>query len=344
MPDPLPGIRTDAASFVGTAARVAVGDLDHDGRREIVAVDPNEMRVFAADGKLVASAPVTGGIDRLVVADIDGDGKAEIYAGWGQSREHQATKARVSMHRLEGGKLVDETVIAPETARNEITALVPVPEDKSLLLAYFDSKYNVTSVIAKRSGSTWTTTPVASLRMATSYARGDVDGDGKADLVVGRVYGDAQGVDGDAFVLRPDGTRTKIPSTRGLRSIAVIDNDVFLGDGWHQNYAAEGRGLLTRAHYVKGAFTTELVEDTAGQFGIDKILPAKIAGKPAIVTLGNHYVRVFLRDGATWRGLTVGGPYRDVAVGDLDRDGSDDLVLAGDKSEIVKLKAADWPK
>lgn len=344
MPDPLPGARTDATAFVGSATQIAIGDLDHDGHRELVTVDPRELRVYAPDGKLVASAPVTGGVDRLVVADVDGDGKAEIYVGWGQSREHQDTKARVSVHRLEGRKLVEETVVAPETARNEVTAIVPMPDDKALLLAYFDSKYNVTSVVAKRGAGGWTTSPIASLRMAMSYARGDVDGDGKADLVVGRVYGDTQGVDGDAFVLRPDGTRTKIPSTRGLRSIAVIDGDVFLGDGWHQNYAASGRGLLTRAHATKGAFTTDLVEDTAGQYAVERILPAKIGGTSAIVTLGNRYVRVFLRDGATWRGLTVGGPYRDVAVGDLDGDGSDDLVLAGDKSEIVKLKAADWAK
>ncbi|MDT9047074.1 hypothetical protein RSW36_28555, partial [Escherichia coli] len=78
---------------------------------------------------------------------------------------------------------------------------------------YFDSKFNVTSAIARHSAQGWQLEKLASIRMATSYARGDVDGDGKPDLVVGRIYGDDKGIDGDAFVLAPDGKRTVLPTT-----------------------------------------------------------------------------------------------------------------------------------
>jgi hypothetical protein len=145
-------------------------------------------------------------------------------------------------------------------------------------------------------------------------------------------------------VLAPDGSRKRIPSTRGLRSVALIDSDgdgkleLFMGDGWHQNYGQFAHGLLTMAKPDgSSGFKTELVEDTPGQYEIMKTLPATIDGKRVLVTNGSHYVRVFWRDGTAWKGLTIAGASRDVAVGDLDGKAGDEILIAGDKSEIVNL-------
>lgn len=346
LPSPLPGVRADLTANIGPAARVAIGDLDGDGDREIIVADAKQLRVLDASGREITAAPVGGGIQVLVAADLDGDRRWELYAGWGQSRDHMDAKARITAHRFERGKLVEDVVAAPETSRNEVLALVPMSDQMALLVAYFDSKYMVTSTIMRRGATGWTGEKVASLRTATSYARGDVDGDGAQDLVVGRVYGDDKGIDGDAFVLGKDGARTPIPSTRGLRSLAVAYTDaddraeVFMGDGWHQNYGKLAHGLLTWARHGKSGWTTELVEDTAGQFELMRIVPATLDGKPAIVTLGSHYVRVFVRDNERWRGHTIAGPARDLAVGDLDGEPGDEVVIVGDKSELVNLRGA----
>ena len=343
LPDPLPGTRRDVTALVGAASRAAIGDFDGDGKREIALVDATKLRIVDPAGSELASVPVTRGIQVLVAADIDGDGHAELFAGWGQVRDHMDTKAAITVHRLEKGTLVEETVLAPETTRQDVVAIVPMFSSKSVLIAYFDAKYTVTSVIAHRGAQGWEITKVASLRTATSYASGDVDGDGKPDLVVGRVYGDGIGVDGDAFVLGPGETRTPIPTTRGLRSLAVVKGEIFFGDGWHQNYGANARGLLTRARHFKDGFQSELVEDTAGQYSIERILPASIDGTTTIVTMGSAYVRVFSRAADRWRGLTIAGVARDIAVGDLDDVAGDEILIVGDRSEIVSLHGVTWP-
>ena len=115
--------------------------------------------------------------------------------------------------------------------------------------------------------------------------------------------------------------------------------DVFMGDGWHQNYGKEARGLVTWSRHGKTGFASELVEDTAGQYEIIRIVPAQIGGSLALVTQGSHYVRVFVRRGNAWQGTTVGGVSRDIAVGDVDGKPGDELLLVGDTSELVDLTA-----
>lgn len=342
LPDPLPGKHTDVTAAIGAAWRGAIGNVTGDKKNEIVVVDSRAMRVLDASGKELASMPVTAGIDVLATADVDGDGRAEILAGWGMTRDFRDAKARIALYRVQGAKLVEEVVLAPETSRDDVVAVQPVDKN-TLFVAYFDSKFMVTSGYARKTDKGWTLDKLGSIRMATSYGRGDVDGDGKPDVVVGRMYGDDKGIDGDAFVLGEGGARTKIPTTRGLRSLAVVGSDIFFGDGWHQNYGEHARGFLSWATRDKDGFHTKRIEDTPGQYAIERIVPATIAGKPALVTLGSNYVRVYQRSGDAWRGLTVAGTSRDVAVGDLDGKPGDEILVIGDKSEIIDLGGATWP-
>jgi hypothetical protein len=324
LPEHLPGTRKEVA--LGKALRAAIGDFDGDGKNEIVVADAERLRVVTVDGKELASMPAPGGINVLVAAG------GEIYAGWGVSRDHKSAPAKIASYKLHDGKLEETVILAPDSERAEVVAIVPGEHD--VLVAYYASKYTVKSLYAKRGASGWETTPIAEIRMATAYARGDVDGDGTPDLVVGRVYGDAQGADGDAFVLAPDGVRTHIPTTRGVRSLAIAGGAIFLGDGWHQNYAQTARGLVTVAHHTAGGYSSALVEDTAGQFAIDRIVPMS---NGAVVTLGNQYVRVFTLSNGTWQGQTIDGVSRDIAVGDLDGQPGDEILVVGDRSEVIHL-------
>lgn len=315
----------------GDATHCAIGDFDGDGKNEIALGNANELRIVTADGKPIITTPITNGLQQLVAADLDGDHRDELYAGWGQTRAHQDGSARVTQYRFADLRLTESTVLEPVTPRQEIAAIVPA--DDSLLVAYFESKYMVASVLVKPGSPPQ---PLARLRTAPAYARGDVTHDGKPDIVIGRVYGDDIGIDGDALLLEP---RTKIPTTRGVRAIAVVDGDVVMADGWHQNYAKQAKSLVTRAHYENGAFTTSQIDDIAGQYGIEEILPLH-ASSPAFVTRGTHEVRLYRQNAGTqtWASTRLAGVARDIAVGKLDGNADDQILVLAEESNIVRIQ------
>lgn len=321
--------RSNVIKWAGDATHCAIGDFDGDGKADIALGNANEIRIVSADGKPIATLPVTNGLQRLVVADIDHDHHDELYAGWGETREHRDGAAAVTVIRLDAGKLTEAPILEPQTTRQEVTAIVPTED--GLIVAYFDSKYMVTSVLVKPGVEP---RPIVQLRTGAAYAYGDVTGDGKPDIVVGRAYGDDLGVDGDAWLLEP---RTKIPTTRGVRAIAVIDNDVILADGWHQNYAREAKSLITRAHFAGGAFSSTPIDDIAGQYAVEQILPLH-AASPAFVTRGTHEVRVYRQIAGSWKSTRIAGVARDIAVGNLDGNAGDEVLVLGEESLIVRVQ------
>lgn len=342
LPEPLPGQRRDLVT-AGDVQRAVIADLDGDGHRELVVADPRSLRVLDAGGRERASVPAPGGIQILTAVDVDGDHRAEVLAGWGLTREHLDAQSSIVAYRLTGRALAATTVIAPTTSRPDIAAIVP--GDGGVVVAYYVDKYQVASGLARPAGKAWSIAPLVSARMAGSFARGDLDGDGVAELAVGRIYGDGIGVDGDAFVVGADGARTSLPVTRGVRGLALADTDgdgrpeLFVGDGWHSDYGRIARGLLTWIRRDAAGYHAELIEDTPGQYAIWRILPADVDGdgRLELVTMGSHYVRLYGRDGAGWHGTTIAGEVRDVATGDLDGKPGDEIVLVGDRLTVVSL-------
>jgi hypothetical protein len=320
--EPVPAAVSESALRQASsgADRVAAGDLDGDGRAELVLVDATALRVVTMAGAEVARLTVPGGIQVLRLEDIDGDGRAEILAGWGRTRTHRDAAARVSIYRLRRGALNEQRVAEPETTRNEVVDVLPF--QGGLLVANFESKYMVSIARADFGGGRWTLSPMHTLRMATSVALGDVDGDDRADLVIGRVYGDTVDADGDAFVLRPDGERVPIPVTGGVRSLALADLDgdgrleILLGDGWNKNYGKLAEARLTRAWWADGQFRTELLDNSPGQYTLWSIVAADLNanGKPEIVTRGNEQIHILSREGDGWKKKSIASGCHDAAV------------------------------
>ncbi len=75
---------TSTVSFYGTSATLA-GDVDGDGKADLIAVNDSSIWVMTADGSgfgppsLTSSGPFYGDVETLS-ADVNGDGKADVVA------------------------------------------------------------------------------------------------------------------------------------------------------------------------------------------------------------------------------------------------------------------------
>jgi len=266
-----------------------------------------------------------------VVTEVDG--KPAVVAGWGRDRAHPDAGARIAVYRLDGAALVEEVIAQPDSERPQIAAIVAAPPD--LLIAWYADKYVVKSALARRAAGGWQLEELAALRTAASYALGDVDGDGRRDLVVGRFYGDQLASDGEAFLLRPDGTRVPIATTRGVNAIAVAGGDVFLADGWDKDYARTAVALLTRARWSGGAFHSEVIGRVKPDYTIWQVVAADLDGDGdlELVARGSGSVWLFEHKGTRWLGRKVARIASDVAVGEMDgTPGSEVLVVGTQRS------------
>lgn len=333
----------DQTALLRGALRVAVADVTGDGGAELIVVTAAALRVHSPDGTLRGELPIERDIHALAVATLDG--RPTIVTGWGRGLQHPEASARVALFRLEADRLVEEVVLEPETERPEVVSVIA--QNNELVVSWYQSKFMVETARATRQAQTWSLASTAVIRMATSAAIGDVDADGAPDLVIGRVYGDATGVDGDAFVLRGD-QRIPVPTLRGVRGLALVDLDsngvpeIYLGDGWHQNYGAIAKAQLSRATWTGSGFTTQLIDTLVddGEYVVWDIVAASTDGAApdALVARTNLGAYLYLfRDGLWYRG-TLGARVEAIAVGDLDGEPGDEVVLAGDGAQVVSLR------
>ncbi len=326
------------------AADVATGDLDGDGRIDIVAAAARGAhRVLFNDGTggFAEQTVAAGGETRAVaLADLDGDGLPELlFAGVGTANLVYRNAGGRRFEPLEPPPIdaaVD--IVAADLAGDAVAELVVAAESGELL------------VLARRNGG-FEATAAVGIGGAASVDAADFDGDGRIDLVVGR-----QAAGADAIYLNTSSSSPSFflveelgasPTARVLAADFDLDGraDVVSVDaaGGHRLYknggAASGAFLLHETQFVSPGALGATSDDFNGD------------GRADVAVVTADAVFVFLNDGRGNLGrgdvtapvlelvgepavtLIVGDEYVEagaIAVDDVDGDLTEQIVVGNE--------------
>jgi len=322
--------------------RLAAGDLDGDGRAEVIAWDSESKQLvvtsLASDPpKKLTSHTLEHFPTIMKVADVDRDGRGELLVGEGlrgyNPKEGPQTDARLLLFRpLAKDGWTPQEIYRQVTERPQFTTLEVLDLDgdrrPEILFACFASKYQVDLRVARRQGRNWTVENLPRVRMGMSVAAGDVFAKGRPMILVGRPYGEELGAIGDAFIL--DGSeRLPLPVYRGVSSLAVARLSakeaptVVAGDGWHQDYGRIARARIALLQFRRGRWEYNLLEDVPEHTRVRDLVLADLDGDGVkeIIAHGERRnslggdVRVYQRAASGWRAATVARNVQDFALG-----------------------------
>ncbi len=302
-----------AALFGGACAREEDAPKEQAAAKEAMAVLPDSQQLFVVHLSptrdfLVGSAgervwgaslagerptvkwtlPAPGAIQRVAAGNL-GEG-IRIILAFGRGRGRLDAPLTLDAVDPESGEA--SRIRQWESPRADFTHLSVV--NGELVYAAYDSKYTVREWRGTNAGPPE--------RMATSRAFADLDGDGKTDRVVGRIYGDTVGAPGDLRIELANGRVHELPVLGGVRALAIADTRIddvptlYFADGWSARYAREGRALLQRARYIDGAFEVEPVVESHDEYTFNRIAPVGLPGEEDLLLYGSTRVSWLFRD------------------------------------------------
>ena len=279
-------------------------------------------------------------IHKICIADADNDGENDliILNGWSRYKDDEISVHLVNYRK---NKWIETEIYSKQSPRPQPVFLevIDIDEDggNEVIVSYFESKYFVETVsISKKSGQ-WQSELSFIERMVTAHDIGYLD---NKDLihVLGRVYGDSIGETGDAYILKGN-ERMNLKVYRGIRSAVKIgdgdndgDNEIFVGDGWHQNYGKMARARLAMIKVKDDEFKYSLIEDIKGQTDIGQIEISDITndGKNEVIVSGNLFVRIYTYTGSQWKAYNdtslVSGQF---AIGNVIGSRHKEVLLVG---------------
>jgi hypothetical protein len=350
-PQDLPG----SDKFTGA---VALGDLNGDGKLDIVlgnlydqasgAIQDSQVYLNPGNGNFAAVTPATlagsGGANSVALGDLNGDGKLDIVLG--RFFDPQAQQPLPSLVYLNPGSgqfgAVTPAPLLASTIFALSVALADFDGDGRLDVVLGSPAANLPSLVYRNPGTgnfgSVVPTPLRSSGGANSVAAGDVNGDGKPDIVLGKGNSQSQLYlnpgSGDFTAVTPapivgsGGPTIAIKlgdmNGDGLTDLVVANNvqsaQVFLNNG-RGGFAAP----FDIAISFNGAQGLAL-----GDLNGDNMLDIVLAnlGRPSQVFL-NTRTSAFVAPSFAFPAPLpgTGRSTYGVAVGDLNGDGALDVVL-----------------
>lgn len=329
---------------------VTVGDLTGSKKAELICGKDSTIMIFSLEtdsAYLIFEKSLSNEVLLIAVGDADNDGENELLVVTGRQR-YVKTEVRVTMFDYVNDEWVISELYEKYSIRPRPTELIiakyPDQDLNSVLVSYFESKYLVETVNIFLSDGEWKNEVLAVKRMAMAMDVGLVrvndSGNPEMDMVVGRVYGDEIGMVGESYIL---GSDEYLPSKRGVKAIRIGDgdndgeNEIYVGDGWHQDYGKVARGRLAEINMQNAVYTYSLIEDVKYQYETTQIEIADVNndGLNEVLTRGNRSFRIYQKVEDEWTVFTdTVFPVGQFAIGDVTGNSHTEVIFTGAKIQI----------
>lgn len=286
-------------------------------------------------------------IMNIITGDANNDGSNELVFVTGK-RAYFDTKVRVYILKNNENNWVFEEVYSKQSPRPQPTYLdiadINNDGDNEIIVSYFESKYIVETVSISIKSGRWVPEILSTKRMAMSSDIGQLTHSDRNSIVVGRVYGDALGDEGDAYI--SGAKKIMLPVKRGVKTVKIGDgnndgkNEIFVGDGWHQDYGKVARGRIAYLYYEENEYKYELIEDVKYQYEISQIEIADITnnGKNEVLARGSRYFRIYSKNEDAWSVFNdTSITNTQFTIGDIYGDKHPEVIFSGNIVQIYSF-------
>jgi hypothetical protein len=340
---------------------VVAGDVDGDGRHELFVASPGEGTIglsrMLADGRLSYPEPVVTGERPLDAAavDLDGDGRVELC--W---LDRDDSKRSVVVHRLQDdGSWAEGQRVELADLRTDPLAIegVDADADSRADLVVFTLQNPLRLLQQQSDGSFVEVSAAGSFRsglvddlLPAGLGSGDVDADGRDELIVaGQGYA-------RALRLTGKGVLEVIDQFNAERSDAVVSATFVVdvdGDGTNEVLLVieETSEIAVLERDRRGVYR----QRTTIPIGPIEVVDAGLAdlehdGTPDLLLFGKDRFWSVPAGRVDFEVRTLGSyeadleelSYHDLAAGDLDGDGQDELVALDSRlSHILQVLSRD---